>query len=79
MDTSIEHLERFAAEHLTDAQVEHLVGWIANRQDRQASLAGATRDARWRRTLEWCSIEQRLALLVWLQRRRRAGESYSPM
>lgn len=71
-------LQEFISTHLDAAETEHLVGWIAWRTGRQASLAGATTSARVARAIEWCSPAQQLALLTWLRRRQENGADFSP-
>lgn len=76
--SALEDIEAFAAEHLDDATAENMSVWIALRAGRQASLMGATREARLRRGPEWISEPERARLLAWLHRRRAAGKSHRP-
>lgn len=78
MADTAQKLQLFITEHLTAEEAEHLVGWIAWRVQRPASLAGPDTPSRIERALSWCSPAQQLALLTWLRQRDVDGGSYSP-
>jgi hypothetical protein len=77
---STDDIELFCRVHLSEADAERLVGWIAWRTSRNQALAGAGEPLdRLRHALTyWLDDRQRTSLLAWLERRRRTGESLVP-
>jgi hypothetical protein len=77
---SPEDIEIFCRVHLSEADSERLVGWIAWRTRHNQALAGAGDPlARLRHALTyWLDDAQRDRLLDWLERRRRNGEAFVP-
>lgn len=75
-----EDIEIFCRVHLSEADAERLVGWIAWRTRRNQALAGAGDPLeRLRHALaNWLDDGQRDGLLDWLERRRRNGEAFVP-
>jgi len=73
-------IEAFCCVHLSEAEADQLVGWIAWRTQRNQALAGAGEPLeRLRHALVfWLDDGQRAQLLGWLERRRRGGESLVP-
>jgi hypothetical protein len=73
-------IEVFCRVHLSEADAEQLVGWIAWRTKRNQALAGTGEPLeRLRHALAyWLDDHQRDQLLGWLERRRRGGESLVP-
>jgi hypothetical protein len=77
---SPEDIEIFCRVHLSEADAERLVGWLAWRTRRNQALAGAGDPLeRLRHALvNWLDDGQRDRLLDWLERRRRTGEAFVP-
>jgi len=77
---SADDIEAFCRVHLSEADAERLVGWIAWRTHRNQALAGAGEPLeRLRHALNyWLDDRQRSLLMTWLDRRRRDGESLVP-
>jgi hypothetical protein len=73
-------IEAFCRVHLSEADAERLVGWIAWRTGRNQALAGAgePRERRRPALTVWRAGAQRAPLLGWLERRRRRGEPLVP-
>jgi len=77
---TVADIEVFCRVHLSEAEAERLVGWLAWRTHHNQALAGSGEPlARLRHALEfWLDDAQRSRLLDWLERRRRSGESLVP-
>jgi hypothetical protein len=77
---TVHDIEVFCRVHLSEADSERLVGWIAWRTRRNQALAGSGDPlARLRHALTfWIDDRQRDQLLDWLERRRRSGAPLVP-
>jgi hypothetical protein len=77
---TVTDIEAFCRVHLSEAESERLVGWIAWRTRHNQALAGSGEPLdRLRHALTfWLDDVQRGQLLAWLERRRRGGESLVP-
>jgi len=77
---TVDDIEVFCRVHLSEAESERLVGWIAWRTRRNQALAGSGDPLeRLRHALTfWLDDRQRDYLLDWLERRRRSGEPLVP-
>jgi hypothetical protein len=75
-----DEIETFCRVHVSESEAEQLVGWIAWRTKRNQALAGGGEPLeRLRHALVyWLDDHQRTQLLIWLERRRRRGETLVP-
>ncbi len=77
---TVDDIEVFCRVHLSEAEAERLVGWLAWRTGHNQALAGSGDPLeRLRHALRfWLDDAQRGRLLDWLERRRRSDEPLVP-
>lgn len=77
---SVDDIVVFCRLHLTEADAERLIGWIAWRLGRNQAMAGDRETIeRLRHVVEhWLDADQRRRLLAWMERRVAEGRPPAP-